>query len=79
MKHPILVLQYPDSREGRTVALAATRNHKALAAFKQAVLEDARLDAIGLGCDEVLIAHEQAELERLSKVLEMLIPGNSNG
>ena len=76
MKHPILVLQYPDSREGRLVALATTRNPNALLAFKQAVLEDARLDAIGLGCDEVLKVHEQAELERLSKVLEMLIPEN---
>ncbi len=79
MKHPILVLQYPDSREGRLVALATTRNLNALLAFKQAVLEDARLDAIGLGCDEVLIVHEQAELERLSKLLGMLIPGNGNG
>ena len=79
MKHPILVLQYPDSREGRLIALATTRNANALVAFKKAVLEDAQLDAIGLGCDEVLIVHEQAELERLSKVLEMLIPGNGNG
>jgi hypothetical protein len=79
MKHPILVLQYPDSREGRLVALAATRSHSALYAFKQAVLEDARLDAIGLGCDEVLLTHEQAELERLSKLLELLIPENGNG
>ncbi|GAI97156.1 unnamed protein product, partial [marine sediment metagenome] len=38
MKKPILVLQYPDPHEGRTVAIAATRNLKALKAFKEVVL-----------------------------------------
>ena len=72
MKDPILVLQYPSDREGRLVALAVTRNQKAILAFKEAVLEDARFDAIGLDCDEVLIAHEQAELERLIAVFNKL-------
>lgn len=74
MKKPILVLQYPDSREARTVALAATRNHKALLAFKQAVLEEAQLRALDWEIDDVLHLQEQLELDRLESLLNMLIP-----
>ena len=74
MKRPILVLQYPDSREARTVALAATRDLKALQAFKEAVLEEARLAAMDWDADEVLTLQNQMELERLEKLLEKLIP-----
>ena len=79
MKRPILVLQYPDSREARTVALAATRNLKALQAFKEVVLEEARLAVMDWEADEVLSIQNQTELERLGKLLEKLIPGNENG
>ena len=78
MKRPILVLQYPDNREARTVALAATRNPKALQAFKEAVLEEARLSAVDWEADEVLSINNQTELVRLEKLLEKLIPGNEN-
>ena len=78
MKRPILVLQYPDSREARTVALAATRSLKALRAFKEAVLEEARLGAMDWEADEVLSINNQTELVRLEKLLEKLIPGNEN-
>jgi len=73
MKNPILVLQYPDSREARTVALAATRNEKALRAFKEAVIEDARLSALDWQC-KVIHLQAMLELERLHKLLDLIIP-----
>jgi len=81
MKRPILVLQYPDNREARTIALAATRSPRALKAFKEAALEEARLAAIDWEADEVLHAQNKKELERLEKLLGLLIPDdeNSNG
>ncbi|MFC1861737.1 hypothetical protein ACFLX6_00365 [Chloroflexota bacterium] len=74
MKKPILVLQYPDPHEGRTVAIAATRGLKALQAFKELVLEEARLAVMDWEADEVIHAQSQIELERLNKLLELLIP-----
>ena len=74
MKRPILVLQYPDSREGRTIALAATRNDKALRAFREAVLEDAHLALLDWRADEVIRLQEEVELERLQKLLDLVIP-----
>lgn len=79
MKKPILVLQYPDPHEGRTVAIAATRSLKALQAFKEVVLEEARLATMDWEADEVLHAQNQNELERLNKLLELLIPDSENG
>ena len=75
------MLQYPDNREARTVAIAATRSPNALQAFKEAVLEEARLAAMDWEVDEVLHAQNQKELERLEKLLGLLIPDdeNSNG
>ena len=74
MNNPILVLQYPDPQEGRTVAIAATRSLKALQAFKEAVLAEARLAVMGWEADEVLHTQNQTELERLGKLLGLLIP-----
>ena len=82
MKRPILVLQYPDSREARTIALAATRNERALRAFKEAALEDARLATLDWQADEIIHLQEEVELERLQKLLDVLIPDEkeaSNG
>jgi len=79
MKRPILVLQYPDNREARTVALAATRSPRALQAFKEAVLEEARLAVMDWEADEVLHAQNQKELERLNQLLLLLIPDSENG
>ena len=79
MKRPILVLQYPDSREARTVALAATRNLEALHAFKEAVLNESRLTVVDRQYDEVLSVQNQTELERLSRLLGLLIPESYNG
>lgn len=78
MKRPILVLQYPDPHEGRTVAIAATRSLKALRAFKEVVLEEARLAVMDWEADEVLHAQNQTELERLNKLLGLLIPESDN-
>ena len=74
MKRPILVLQYPDSGEARTVALAATRNTRALRAFKEAVLDDARLALLDWRADEVIHLQEEVELERLQRLLDLVIP-----
>jgi len=74
MKRPVLVLQYPDSREGRTVALAATRSERALRAFKEVVIEEARLSLLDWQADEVIHLQEEVELERLQKLLNLLIP-----
>ena len=74
MKKPILVLQYPDARQGRTIALAATRSRSALLAFKQAVLEDTRLAVLDWDTDEVLRVHDKAEQDRLAHLMELLIP-----
>jgi hypothetical protein len=74
MNRPVLVLQYPDSREGRTVALAATRSRKALLVFKEVVLEEARLKAMDWNIDDVLQIQDKGELERLEKLFSVLIP-----
>jgi len=79
MKTPILVLQYPNPERGSaTIALAATRDRKALQAFKEAVLEEARLATMDWEADEVLHAQNQTELERLNKLLGLLIPDDEN-
>lgn len=78
MKKPILVLQYPDPQENKTVAIAATRNLKALQAFKEAVLAEAKLAAMDWAIDEVLHTQNQTELERLEKLLGLLIPDKGN-
>ena len=56
------------------MALAATRNGKALRAFKEAVLEDARLSILDWQADEVIHLQEVVELERLEKLLDLVIP-----
>ena len=79
MKRPILVLQYPDPHEGRTVAIAATRSLKALQAFKEAVLEEAMLAVMDWETDEVLHVQNETELERLEKLLALVIPDSDSG
>ena len=79
MNNPILVLQYPDSHDCKTVVLAVTRNLIALQAFKKAVLEEARLAVMDWEGDEVLCIQNQVELHRLEKLLEKLIPDSDNG
>lgn len=74
MRTPFLVLQYPDPEEGRTVAVAATRSPRAFQSFKEAVIEEASLKALGWGQDEVLDLEARLEFERLEKVLALLIP-----
>ena len=56
------------------MALAATRNGKALRAFKEAILEDARLSILDWQADEVIHLQEEVELERLEKLLDLVIP-----
>ena len=74
LNRAILVLQYPDPFQNRTVAIASTRNSAALVAFKAAALEDARLAAMDWEMDEVLSLYRNLELERLVLLFESLIP-----
>jgi hypothetical protein len=60
-----LVLQYPDWQSGRTRLLAMTNDKRALAVFKQAVLEEARVTL--LRCDDDILRIEyREELNKLS-------------
>lgn len=73
MTKAVLVLQYPDPRQGRTVAIAATTSLKALQGFKEVVIEEARLETLGWDHDEVLDLQARLEAERLEKLLELVI------
>lgn len=74
MDSAILVLQYPDPRRKRTVALAATKDREALRAFRRATLADARLACVTWGSDSFLQRHGEYELHRLEKLFEQIIP-----
>jgi len=68
-----LVLQYPDWQSGKIRLLATTKDKRALAAFKKAVIEEACLNL--LGCDDDILRIEyQEELHKLEKLLNTLIP-----
>jgi hypothetical protein len=68
-----LVLQYPDWQSGKIRLLATTKNPKALRAFKQTVMDEARLNL--LGCDDPILRIEyEEELRKLEKLLNALIP-----
>lgn len=69
-----LSLTYPDYQADKVKLLAVTANRKALLAFKAAVLEDARLNAMACD-DEVLKIEYSQELSKLEALLELLIPG----
>ena len=77
MTRPILVLQYPDSRQGRTVAIAATRSPEVLQVFKRVVLDEARLACMDWDVDEVLNLQNKMEVDRLEQLLGLLIPGEA--
>ena len=68
-----LVLQYPDWQSGKIRLLATTKNPQALLAFKQAVMEEARLNLLGCDDDILRIEYEE-ELHKLEKLLNALIP-----
>lgn len=68
-----LVLQYPDWQSGKIRLLATTKDKKALAAFKKAVLEEARLNLLACDDDILRIEYEE-ELRKLEKLLNTLIP-----
>ena len=73
MVQPTLSLTYPDYQANKVRLLAVTSNHNALFVFKQAVLEEARLNL--LACDDAILRIEyQEELNKLEKLLNALIP-----
>lgn len=73
MLTPRLTLTYPDLQTGRVRLLAVTQDKRVLAAFKKAVLEEARLNL--LGCDDAILRIEyEEELHKLEKLLTALIP-----
>jgi len=78
MKQAVLVLQYPDPRMGRTVAIASTKDRKALKVFRQVVLKEAHAAYRGLD-DEVLATQEVLEAERLQRLLDLVIPKDARG
>lgn len=72
MNRPHLVLQYPDWQSGKIRLLAMTSDKRALVAFRQAVLEEARLNL--LCCDDDILKIEyREELHKLEKLLNALI------
>lgn len=73
MVTPTLTLTYPDLQTGKVRLLAVTHDKRALATFKKAVLEEARLNL--LSCDDDILRIEyQEELHKLEKLLNALIP-----
>ena len=75
-----LVLQYPDWQSGKIRLLATTKSPKALRAFREAVLEEARLNALSAD-DPILKVEYNEELRKLERLLSLLIPdeGAANG
>ena len=70
---PTLTLTYPDLQTGKVRLLAVTQDRRALAIFKRAVLEEARLNLLGCDDDVLRIEYEE-ELHKLEKLLNALIP-----
>ena len=70
---PYLALQYPDPTLGRGVIVATTRDEDALRLFKSAVLDEAR-SRYGSASDEVVMLIDRLELERLERLLTLLVP-----
>ena len=75
---PYLALQYPDPTLGRGVIVATTRDQDALRHFKSAVLEEARIQYRSAS-DEVVMLIERLELERLERLLTLLVPDSREG
>ena len=70
---PYLTLQYPDPTLGRGVIVATTRDEDALRLFKSAVLDEAR-KRYRSASDEVVMLIDRLELERLERLLTLLVP-----
>ena len=70
---PYLALQYPDPMLGRGVIVATTRDEDALRLFKSAVLDEAR-SRYKAASDEVVMLIDRLELERLERLLCLLVP-----
>jgi len=75
-----LVLQYPDWQSGKIRLLATTKSPKALRTFRDAVLEEAKLNALSTD-DPILKVEYNEELHKLERLLSLLIPdeGAANG
>ncbi len=72
----VITLQYPDLWDGKLRILASTRDRKALLAFREAVLIEARLKLMNFPDDEVLRVEYKKDYERLQGILDLLIPVN---
>ena len=68
----VLTLQIP--KGSRFVPIAMTGDRRALLCFKQVVLAEWELRSMA-ATDEIEAACQQAEYDKLVKVLELLIPG----
>jgi hypothetical protein len=73
-----LVLQYPDWQSGKIRLLATTKDPKALRAFRDAVIQEAKLLSLSAE-DPILIVEYGEELRKLERLLSLLIPDEENG
>lgn len=73
----VLTLQIPKGNEP-SVSVAMTANHLCLQVFKQTVLADYERQ-LELANDEVEAMVRRADLDRLRKILNVLIPSNGEG
>ena len=67
-----LVLQYPDWQSGKIRLLATTKNLRALRAFRDAVLEEAKLNALSAD-DPVLRVEYNEELRKQEALLTLIV------
>jgi hypothetical protein len=70
----VITLQYPDLGDGKLRILASTRDRRALLAFREAVLTNAKLRLLNYAGDEVLQLDYQKDYERLQAIFDLLIP-----
>ena len=75
---PYLALQYPDPDLGRGLIVATTRDEDALRLFKSTVLDEAR-SRYRSASDEVVMLIDRLELERLERLLTLLLPDSEEG
>ncbi len=71
----VLTLHYPKGQKG--IPIITTGNQELLRFFKKTILAEWRRRTDGAG-DEIEAAISRAELDRLSRVLDLLIPDGEN-
>ena len=70
-----LALHYPDAALGRGVVVATSRDPDLMRQFKATVLEEAT-DRYHTAEDQVVMMMDRMELERLERLLTLLVPAS---